>query len=130
MHILLESGLPLVSTLDISARTVGNAVVEKNITIIKDKVRSGSSLAKEFEKGGLFPPLVSEMAKIGEETGTMPQIFQKISSHYQKELTTLVERIIVAFEPAMILLIGIMIGVMVIALFMPLFQLSTMGSGR
>lgn len=127
MHILLESGLPLVSTLEISSHAVGNSLVEKSILRIKDKVREGGSLAQEFTRAELFPPLVSEMAKIGEETGTMPQIFQKISAHYQKELTTLVDRIVVAFEPAMILLLGILIGTMVIALFLPLFQLSTMG---
>jgi type IV pilus assembly protein PilC len=67
------------------------------------------------------------MAKIGEETGSMPEIFRKISVHYSKELTTRVERIIVAFEPIMILCLGIVIGAVVISLFLPLFKIATGG---
>ncbi|MFA6281899.1 MAG: type II secretion system F family protein [Candidatus Omnitrophota bacterium] len=127
MYILLDSGLPLVYALEIAARGIGNTILEKNILFVKNRVKDGASLSREFNKLNIFPALVSEMAKIGEETGTMPEIFKKISMHYSKELTTRVERIIVAFEPILILLLGVVIGAVVISLFLPLFKISTGG---
>jgi len=125
--ILLDSGLPLVYTLEVVARGTGNSVLEKNLLQVTERVRDGASLSDEFRKMEIFPLLISEMAKIGEETGSMPQVFNKISTHYQKDLASRVERLIAAFEPIMIILIGVVIGGIVIALFLPLFKLSTLG---
>jgi len=125
--ILLDSGLPLVYTLEVVSRGTGNTVLEKNLLQVTERVRDGASLSDEFRKLEIFPLLISEMAKIGEETGSMPQVFNKISSHYQKDLASRVERLIAAFEPLMIVLIGVVIGGIVIALFLPLFKLSTLG---
>jgi type IV pilus assembly protein PilC len=129
MHILLESGLPLVYALEIAGRGVGNFVLEKNIALVKEKVKDGASLSRELNRLNIFPVLVSEMAKIGEETGSMPEIFKKISTHYSKELASRIDRLIAAFEPIMILLIGVVIGAIVISLFLPLFKLATLGAG-
>jgi type IV pilus assembly protein PilC len=129
MHILLESGLPLVSTLEIAGHAVGNSLIEKSIIYIKDRVKEGHSLSAEFTKQALFPPLISEMSKIGEETGTLPQVFEKVSVFYQKDLTSKLERFIAAFEPLMILSLGVAIGILVISLFLPLFKLSTLSGG-
>lgn len=127
IYILLDSGLPLVYTLEVSARGVGNSFLEKKILTIKDKVKDGESLSAEFSKQNIFPLLVSEMAKIGEETGSMPDIFQKISVHYQKDLSSSVDRLITLFEPIMIIFMGLVIGGLVISLFLPLFKLATIG---
>lgn len=127
IYILLDSGLPLVYTLEVVARGSGNSVLEKSIFQVTERVRDGASLSNEFKKSQIFPLLISEMAKIGEETGNMPQVFNKISMHYQKDLSSRIERLISAFEPIMIVLIGIVIGGIVIALFLPLFKLSTLG---
>ena len=125
--ILLDSGLPLVYTLEVVARGTGNSILEKNLLQVTERVRDGASLSDEFRKLEIFPLLISEMAKIGEETGSMPQVFNKISAHYQKDLSSRIERLIAAFEPLMIVFIGIVIGGIVIALFLPLFKLSTLG---
>jgi len=127
IYILLDSGLPLVYTLEVVSRGTGNIILEKSLLQVTEKVREGASLSAEFRKLDIFPLLVSEMAKIGEETGTMPQVFNKISTHYQKDLSMRLERLITAFEPIMIVFIGIVIGGIVIALFLPLFKLSTLG---
>lgn len=127
LYILLDSGLPLVYALEISARGIGNNVLERNIMFVKNKVKDGASLSREFSKLNIFPALISEMAKIGEETGSLPEIFQKISKHYSRQLTTRVERMIVAFEPIMILVLGAVIGAIVISLFLPLFKIATGG---
>lgn len=127
IYILLDSGLPLVYTLEIASRSIGNSVLESKIVAIKDKVRAGSSLSDEFKKSEMFPLLISEMAKIGEETGSLPIVFQKISLHYKKELTTKIERMVTFFEPLMIIFMGLLIGCIVISLFIPMFKVSTLG---
>lgn len=127
IYILLDSGLPLVYALEVVSRGTGNIILEKSLLQVTEKVREGASLSTEFRKLDIFPLLVSEMAKIGEETGTMPQVFHRISDHYQKDLASRLERLIAAFEPIMIVLIGVVIGGIVISLFLPLFKLSTLG---
>jgi type IV pilus assembly protein PilC len=129
MYILLDSGLPIVFSLEVASAGIGNYVLEEDLVNVKEKVKDGASLSAEFSKLNIFPLLLSEMTKIGEETGTMPQVFDKISTHYQKELTVKVERLIYAFEPTMIVIIGVMIGFIVISLFLPLFKISTLGGG-
>jgi type IV pilus assembly protein PilC len=127
IYILLDSGLPLVYTLEVAAKATNHTFLEKDLLFVKEKVREGASLSNELKKINIFPLLISEMAKIGEETGSMPEVFKKISLYYQKELTTKVERLIAAFEPLMILFMGIIIGGIVVSLFLPLFKIATLG---
>jgi len=129
MHILLESGLPLVYTLETSAKSVGNTHMEKIILQVKEKVREGNSLSEEISRTQLFPLMISEMAKIGEETGTLPDVFKKVAVHYQKELSQRMSRFLSMFEPLMIVFMGLIIGTMVISLFLPIFKLSSGGGG-
>ncbi len=128
IYILIDSGLPIVYALEITASSVGNRLFQESIFYVREQVREGASLSEELRKVNLFPLLVSEMSKIGEETGTIADVFQKISSHYRKDLVTKVERIIAAFEPLMIVFMGVIIGGLVISLFLPLFQLVTLGN--
>lgn len=127
IYILLDSGLPLAYTLEVASRGIGNSILEKSMITVTSRVREGASLSDEFSRLHIFPLLISEMARIGEETGTMPQVFNKISAHYQREASIKIERLISAFEPIMIVFIGIIIGGIVISLFLPLFKLSTLG---
>lgn len=127
VYILLESGLSIVYTLEVATKGVGNPELEKHIFLIKENVRGGASLSDEFREAGIFPVLISEMTKIGEETGTMPEVFKKIAAHYQRELATNIERIVAAFEPIMIVFMGVVVGGIVIALFLPIFQIATLG---
>jgi type IV pilus assembly protein PilC len=124
MYILLDSGLPLVYTLEASAKSIGNSVFQRGLIVVKDRVREGASLSAEIAKLESFPGLVAEMAKVGEETGTLPTVFQKISQYYRKDLSSNVERILLVFEPFMIVIMGILIGGIVISLFLPIFKLS------
>lgn len=131
MYILLESGVPIVYTLEVTGRSVGNTALEKDILALKENVKKGRSLSSELSKMPLFPPLITEVARVGEEAGNLPEMFKKISVHYQKELSTRIERLIAVFEPVVILVMGVVIGTIVISLFLPLFKLSTMGgAGR
>lgn len=128
MYILLESGLPLVYTLEVASRSIGNVIMEETLLNVKDRVKEGVPLSDELRKTGVFPNLIAEMAKIGEETGNMPEVFKKISTYYQKEASAQVDAMLVAFEPLTIVFMGLLIGGMVIALFLPLFKLGSMGT--
>ncbi|MCF7886869.1 MAG: type II secretion system F family protein [Candidatus Omnitrophica bacterium] len=126
LYILLESGLPLVYSLTVASDSVGNQVLQKRLQKVSERVKEGSSLSEELTKIGVFPVLVSEMAKIGEETGSMPDVFDKVSKHYSRELTTKINRLVSAFEPLMIVVMGVVIGTIVVALFLPMFRISTL----
>lgn len=127
LYILLDSGIPVVYALEITASSIGNSLLKDSVLFVKERVREGASLSEELRQIEIFPLLVSEMTKIGEETGTISDVFHKVSVHYRKELATRVERIIAAFEPLMIIFMGIVIGGVVISLFMPLFKISSLG---
>jgi len=127
LYILLDSGLPVVYALEITAQSIGNSLLKENVLFVKERVKEGASLSDELRQANIFPLLVSEMTKIGEETGTISDVYNKVSIHYRKELTTRVERIIAAFEPLMIIFMGLIIGGIVISLFMPLFKVSSLG---
>ncbi len=127
LYILLESGVPIVYTLEVISRSVGNSVMEAKINALKENVKKGKNLSGELAKIEEFPVLISEIARIGEEAGNMPDMFRKLSEHYQKELSTKIDRIIAVFEPALIFLLGGTIGVVVVSLFLPLFKLITLG---
>jgi len=127
MYILLESGVPIVYTLEVTAKSITNVVLSNKIMQVRDSIKQGNNLSDELAKVDIFPVLVSEVARIGEEAGNMSQMFQKIAQHYQKELSTTLERLVAAFEPIMMFFLGIGIGVIVVSLFLPMFKLSTVG---
>lgn len=123
LQILLESGLPLVYSLDVAAKNIGNSLLESKLNVVTRKVRDGSSLSDELSRAGVFPTLVPEMTKVGEETGSMPDIFNKVSSYYRRELAATIDRVIAAFEPLMIIILGVVIGTIIVALLLPIFSL-------
>lgn len=127
MYILLESGVPIVYTLEVVSKSIGNNVLGEKIATVKENVRRGESLSSEVAKIDFFPSLITEIVSIGEEAGNLPEMFKKISSHYQRDLFTKVDRLVAVFEPLMIVVMGGVIGTIVISLFLPLFKLSTMG---
>lgn len=128
MYILLESGVPIVYVLEIVSRSMGSVVFQKRIDQVKEGVKKGKGLASEIMKFSLFPPLISEIIHIGEEAGNLSQMFEKISTYYQKELSMCIERLVYIFEPIMIVIMAIIIGSIVISLFLPLFKISTLGA--
>ncbi len=127
MYILLESGVPIIYALEVAGKSIGNIAMEKELSYVKEEIKRGKPLSVELGKREIFPPLIIEMTKIGEEVGNMPDMLKRISSHYQRELTTKVAQLVSAFEPFLIVLMGILIGGVVISLFLPIFKISTMG---
>ncbi|MDD4907750.1 MAG: type II secretion system F family protein [Candidatus Omnitrophica bacterium] len=127
MSILIESGVPILYALEISERAVSNLVVSDIIHKVKEDVREGRSLSRPLEKSGFFEPMVVQMVRVGEEIGDLSTMFKKVSSFYQDYVEVFLARFTAMFEPAMLIFMGLMIGVMIIGMFLPIFQIAQMG---
>ncbi len=129
MSTLLESGVPILYCLDIAERSVNNLTMGDIIRKIKESVREGKPLREPLESCGFFEPMVVQMISIGEEIGELPQMFKKINQFYQELCETFLARFVSMFEPFILIFMGIMIGIMVIGMFLPIFQIARIGGG-
>src|SRR5450755_1050451 len=120
---LISSGVPILEGLDITARTAGNAVVEKAIIATRKAVEAGRSLVDPLKETGVFPGMVTQMIGIGEQTGAMDAMLQKIADFYEDEVDAAVKDLLSALEPMMIVFLGLVVGGIVISMYLPLFSL-------
>ncbi len=127
MSTLLESGVPILYSLEIAERSVDNLIMADIIRKIKEDVREGKPLRESLERSSFFEPMVIQMISIGEEIGELPQMFRRINSFYQEYCDTFLARFVTMFEPFVLIFIGSIIGVMVIGMFLPIFELSKIG---
>ena len=128
MSTLLSSGIPLLQALDNVAGAVGNKVVANGILSMKDEIRKGASLSTHVKNLGFFPPMVDNMIKIGEESGTLDDLLDKTANFYDEEVDNEITRLLTFIEPLMILFVGIIIAFIIISMYLPIFQLpSTLG---
>jgi len=125
MSILIESGVPILYALEISERSSGSMRMSETIQYIKKNVKEGRSMAAPMDKSELFTPMVVQMVSIGEEIGELSNMLKRIAKFYQDYLETFVTRLASIFEPLMIVFMGIIIGAMVIAIFLPIFNMAT-----
>jgi type IV pilus assembly protein PilC len=121
LSMMLKSGVPLLQALDTVAQTSNNWAIEKAISDVQASVRDGRSFARPLAGSGVFPPLVAQMVAVGEESGTLPEMLVSISDIYDAEAKSATEQLASVLEPILIVLVGIMIGSMVLALYMPIF---------
>src|SRR5579863_6906290 len=120
---LISSGVPILEGLDITARTSGNAVVEKAIMETRKAVEAGRSLVEPLKETNVFPGMVTQMIGVGEQTGAMDAMLQKIADFYEDEVDAAVKDLLTALEPAMICFLGVVVGGIVISMYLPLFSL-------
>jgi type IV pilus assembly protein PilC len=120
---LISSGVPILEGLDITARTSGNAVVEKAIGQTRKAVEAGRSLVDPLKETDVFPGMVTQMIGVGEQTGAMDAMLQKIADFYEDEVDAAVKDMLTAIEPIMIVVLGVVVGGVVISMYMPLFSL-------
>jgi type IV pilus assembly protein PilC len=126
---LIQSGVPIVGALEIVAKTAGNVVVEEAVTKARDSVSKGEPLAEPLEATAVFPPMVTRMISIGERTGALEQLLSKISDFYDNEVRTAVKALTSLIEPLLISVMGVIVGGIVLAIFMPIIKLQTMMTG-
>jgi len=121
---LLQSGVPILATLDIVATTTGNKVLEKAIVEASQSIQEGEPLAVPLAKSGVFPKMVTRMVLIGERSGALETLLSKISDFYDTEVKATVKQLTSLIEPIMILLMGVVVGGVVLAVFLPIFKMS------
>jgi type IV pilus assembly protein PilC len=120
---LLHSGVPLVTSLEITADTVNNVHIARACHEVRLAVREGEPVAATLAAHAVIPGMVTQMVGVGEETGTMDQLLEKIADFYDEEVERTTEALTSLLEPIMIALLGGIIGTMVVALYMPMFQI-------
>ncbi len=120
---LISSGVPILEGLDITARTSGNSVIERAITHVRKSVEAGRNLVDPLKETDVFPGMVTQMIGVGEQTGAMDAMLQKIADFYEDEVDAAVKDLLTAMEPMMILFLGIVVGGIVISMYLPIFSL-------
>jgi type IV pilus assembly protein PilC len=120
---LVTSGVPILQALTITRDTAGNAVIARAIAQVHDSVKEGESITVPLEASGAFPPMVLSMIDVGEETGQLPEMLLKIAEVYDDEVDNSVAALTSLLEPIMIVLLALIVGTIVIALFMPLISI-------
>ena len=126
---LLGGGIPLVNALEIGARSMNNRYIARELDDVGRQVREGESFARALLARGVFPDVAVKMVEVGEQTGALQEMLNSLADFYDEEIETEVGRFITLIEPALLVVMGIVIAVVVLALYMPLFELtSVMGS--
>jgi type IV pilus assembly protein PilC len=120
---LVTSGVPILQALNITRETAGNVVIANAIMQVHDSVKEGESIVQPLEASGAFPPMVISMIDVGEETGQLPEMLLKIAEVYDDEVDNAVAGLTSMLEPIMIVLLAVVVGTIVIALFMPLISI-------
>ena len=121
---LLASGVAILDGMEICARTSGNIIVEEAIMHVRDRVAEGTDVAGPLMKTGVFPPMVVQMMAVGEQTGQMDQMLQKIADFYEEEVDAAVEALTSLMEPLMMVFLGGIVGFILVAMYMPIFELA------
>ena len=122
---LLGGGLPLVNALDIAARSIGNQHMARQLEVVGSRVREGESFAAALEARREFPDVAVKMAEVGESTGALQDMLNTVADFYDEEISTNMERFVTLVEPVLLVMMGVVIAGLLLALYMPLFQLSS-----
>ncbi|HEY4002126.1 MAG TPA: type II secretion system F family protein [Candidatus Xenobia bacterium] len=120
---LLSSGVPIMQALEIVGKASGNEIIAMTVTKIRESIREGESIASPLGSSGMFPPMVTQMVAVGEETGNLDAMLSKISDFYDTEVEYLLSSLTAMLEPIMIVGMGGVVGFIVIAVFLPLYNL-------
>ncbi|MGH2794205.1 MAG: type II secretion system F family protein [Actinomycetota bacterium] len=123
LSVLMRSGVPILQSLEIVRETVNNTVVSNAVQDVAASVKEGESIAKPLERHDTFPPMVVQMIAVGEETGALDTMLAKISDFYDQEVEATVEALTSLIEPVLIAVMGVVVGGMVVALYMPMFNI-------
>jgi type IV pilus assembly protein PilC len=123
---LISSGVPILGALEITGETTGNMVVTRALDAVRAGVKDGETIAKPLSEANVFPPMVTQMIAIGEETGALDVMLSKVSEFYDSEVNTAVDSLTSMLEPVMVCFLGVTVGTIVIGLYLPIFRIITM----
>jgi type IV pilus assembly protein PilC len=120
---LTASGVPILQALEITGRTAGNRVISDPMAEVIARVREGQPLARPLAQAGVFPPMVTQMVEVGEQAGSLDAMLHKVADFYDAEVATTLRALTSILEPVLMILVGAIVGLVVIALYLPMFQL-------
>jgi len=121
---MISSGVPIMDGLDITSRTAGNVIIEKAIRAVRSAISEGQSMAEPLAQAGIFPGMVVQMISVGEATGAMDQMLSKIADFYDEEVDAAVDALTSSLEPMLMVFLGGIIGFVVVAMYLPIFQMA------
>jgi type IV pilus assembly protein PilC len=120
---LLSSGVSILDGLEITARTAGNRVIHDAVMRSRSSIAGGETIAEPLRESGVFPPMVTQMINVGEQTGTIDEMLDKIADFYDDEVDTAVEALLAAMEPMLIVFLGVVVGGMIVSMYLPIFDM-------
>jgi type IV pilus assembly protein PilC len=123
LSMMLNAGVPLMQALDLVGKASNNKAVEGALQSVRESVRLGRSFSAPLAKAAVFPPLVAQMVSVGEESGSLPEMLESIADFYETEVNAASEQLTSMIEPIMMTVLGLLIGGMVVALYMPMFTM-------
>jgi type IV pilus assembly protein PilC len=123
---LVAAGVDIIKALEITGQTAGNWVVEQALADVREKVHEGVPIAQPLVENAVFPPMVSQMVKVGEETGELEKMLGKIADFYEDEVDSSIQSLTSIIEPVMMLAVGAMVGVIIISMYLPMFKMLTL----
>jgi type IV pilus assembly protein PilC len=126
---MLSSGVPILEGLDIVARTAGNKIIEKAILKTKLSIGEGKTIAEPLGASGVFPPMVVQMISVGESTGALDSMLSKIADFFDDEVDAAVAALTSLLEPLLMVFLGTAIGAIVVAMYLPIFQMASILGG-
>lgn len=120
---LVSSGVPIIEALEICARTAGNKIIEQAVVVTIEAIKEGESIAVPLAREGVFPPMVIQMIDVGENSGQLEKMLLKIADFYDEEVDTAVANLTALLEPALMVFLGIVVGFIVVAMYLPIFKI-------
>jgi type IV pilus assembly protein PilC len=119
---LTAAGVPMLEAIDVTGRTAGNVVVENAMAAVHDSVQGGGTIASALSSESIFPSLVTNMVRVGEETGALDETLGKVADFYEEQVEAAVKALTSILEPIMIVVVGTIVGFMILAMYLPMFH--------
>jgi type IV pilus assembly protein PilC len=126
---MLTSGVAILEGLTITGKTAGNAILEDVIYQLRERIEGGGTMAEPMRQSGFFPPMVTQMVSVGESTGEMDTMLTKVADYYEEEVDEVMKNLMTILEPLLMIFLGVVVGGIVIAMYLPLFKLIRVLSG-
>ncbi len=126
---LLSAGVSILDGLEITAKTAGNRVIHDAVMRSRSSIAGGETISEPLKQSGVFPPMVTQMINVGEQTGTIDEMLDKIADFYDDEVDTAVDALLAAMEPLLIVFLGVVVGGMIVSMYLPIFDMINVVGG-
>jgi type IV pilus assembly protein PilC len=122
---LLTSGVSILESLTIVAKTAGNRVIENALVVARSAISEGKSISEPLKESGAFPPMTIQMIQVGESTGALDSMLNKIADFYEEDVDNMVTNLTALLEPVLMVFLGVVLGGLIVAMYLPIFQLGS-----